>query len=94
MNVTVIENGGSGNELLHVYEFSLQHSMQLENFYTTTLLYTAVLVASIFGATVALACGGMELYDLPVACSLVIEKSVFNLFKTILNCVIILNRYY
>ena len=31
----------------------------------------AALASSLIGATVALASGGMELYDLPVACSLV-----------------------
>lgn len=32
---------------------------------------TTAVAASIIGATVAVANGGMELYDLPVACSLV-----------------------
>ena len=34
-------------------------------------ILTAALAASVVGATVALASGGMELYDLPIACSLV-----------------------
>ena len=34
-------------------------------------ILTAALAASVIGATVALASGGTELYDLPIACSLV-----------------------